>query len=714
MTRNSHNSLKILFLSAFTAIFQPSHAQNNFSHLWDHRYGGTDAEELEVFFQTSDHGFVLAGTSDSDNDGNKSQTSRGDGDYYMVKTDADGLKLWDARFGGAAEDELTSAIQTSDGGYLLGGYSSSGISGDKSEPNWDQTTHNYNDYWIVKTDATGNKLWDKRFGGIFEDKLKSVIQTTDGGYLLGGYSESIAGGDKTEGTRGGPDFWIVKIDASGNKLWDKRFGGNRNEQLVSVIQTFDGNYVLGGFTWSDPVGDNTQSCRGPVNYCDYWIVKVDATGNKMWDKRYGGAANDNLVKMQECSDHGLILGGYSYSSTSGEKSENNYGAANTADYWMVRTDAMGNKLWDKTIGGNMNEEEMESIAQTSDGGFLLSGASYSGVNGDKTEVNLGPEQGWVVKTDENGAVKWDKTIFTPGHDESGIALMLNDGSLVFANTANGSVGGYKTEDNHDASHITYDMWILKLQNAVLPISDFTMASQFVCSKTCVDFQDQSINANSYHWIFQGGVPSTSTAQNPTNICYNAPGVFNVTLITENNFGTDTLVMPNYVHVLQAPAAIQITRSFDTLSVPQGYASYEWFLNGQSLPNSNSYFYVASLGGNYSVTAFNQFGCTTNADLNDVISGVDHVNSTAATAFVFPNPAQDNFVINYRFTQYEKKVTIEIYDAISKLVFRDEVNNTADEMHYIVDSSKLKSGLYRVSIKNGVEQVTKNIVIEKSR
>ena len=712
MARNTHSSLQGLAIGILSLFAFQLSAQNNFVHQWDHRYGGMMNEHLEVLLQTTDHGFLMAGSSLSTNDGDKSQPSRGLLDYYVVKTDANGLKLWDARFGGALDDELFSAQQTSDGGFILGGYSKSGNDGDKTQPNWDNTTHNYADYWVVKIDGNGNKQWDKRYGGIYEDKLMSVIQTIDGGYLLGGFSESSISGDRTETSRGGPDYWIVKTDATGNKLWDKRFGGNRNEQLKSVIQTSDGNYVLGGFTWSDPVGDNTQSCRGPINYCDYWIVKVDATGNKMWDQRYGGAANDNLVSMYECSDHGLIIGGYSYSSVGGEKSENNYGAANTADYWLVKTDALGNKVWDKTIGGNLNEEELGDVYQTSDGGFFVSGSSYSNVNGDKTERNLGGEQSWVIKLDGNGNVKWDKTIFNPGHDETGIGILLDNGSIVLANVSNGGIGGYKTEMTYDPSQITYDFWIVKLQNAVLPIAEFATSNENVCTKNCIDFQNTSLFGNSYEWYFPGGSPSTSNAQYPTNICYDVAGTYNVTLIVQNDIGTDTLLMPNYIHVLQASNPINISSINDTLYAPQGFVSYEWYLNNVPIVFSNNYYFVPQQPGNYSVSAIDQNGCSIVANINDVILKTDQLDKNVSSATLFPNPAQDNFVIRYHFTQHEKSVSIDIYDAISKLVYHDVVNGTADEMHYIVETAKLNSGIYRVSIQSGNEQINKNIVIQR--
>ena len=185
-----------------------------------------------------------------------------------MKTDANGVKQWDAAFGGDNDDWLTDLHQTTDGGYILGGWSWSQASGDKT-----QNTQGDNDYWIVKTDANGVKQWDADFGGNSNDYLNPVLQTTDGGYILGGYSSSGISGDKTQASIGGTDYWMVKTDANGKKQWDVQFGGTDFDFLNALDQTKDGGYVLGGYSASGMGGDKSQASQG-LN--DYWIVKTDA------------------------------------------------------------------------------------------------------------------------------------------------------------------------------------------------------------------------------------------------------------------------------------------------------------------------------------------------------------------------------------------------------------------------------------------------------
>ncbi|MEL6866612.1 MAG: T9SS C-terminal target domain-containing protein, partial [Bacteroidota bacterium] len=190
---------------------------------------------------------------------------------------------WDQRFGGDQFEELTKIQNTSDGGFILGGSSNSAISGDVSEANMGQS-----DFWMVKTDSLGNKLWDKRFGGSGTENLQYIEQTTDGGYILGGWSFSDMGGDKSENNRGFPwtsDYWIVKTDALGNKVWDRTFGGSENEQLWHVEQTTDGGYIMGGWSISGISGDKTEANKNSSGFSfDYWVVKTDHMGIKQWDR----------------------------------------------------------------------------------------------------------------------------------------------------------------------------------------------------------------------------------------------------------------------------------------------------------------------------------------------------------------------------------------------------------------------------------------------
>jgi hypothetical protein len=360
---------------------------------WDRRYGGDKYEYFRYMDQTNDGGYILGGWSDSDISGDRTQSSRGGLDYWIVKIDSLGNKQWNKRFGGSDDDCIWEVKQTSDGGYILAGNSLSGANGDRTEPSW-----GHDDYWIVKTNSMGVMQWDKRYGGGASDLLYSVVQTNDGGFLLGGSSTMGTGGDYSSGGYGHYDYWLVKIDSAGNKQWDKHYGGGEIDDFRCLIATNDGCYMLAGVSGSGVNGNKSAPSKG---WNDYWIVKIDSAGSIIWDKAYGGSWMETIIgNVDQTSDNGFLIGGLSRSSASGDKSENNMG---TIQPWIVKTDYLGNLQWEKTLqtpGDN----------------------SYS----------LG-----------------------------GFAIQTSERCFVSANSLNGGVGGYRTQPNWDVTDSTYDQWVVK-------------------------------------------------------------------------------------------------------------------------------------------------------------------------------------------------------------------------------------------------------------
>ncbi|CAN5537597.1 hypothetical protein BH11BAC2_BH11BAC2_03050 [soil metagenome] len=433
--------LKILvcFIFIYLSATIISYAQVP-SIIWDKNYGGSEYEEFDQIKQTSDGGYISGGWSYSPISGEKSQAnwdiSNNSPDYWIVKSDAAGIKQWDKRFGGTSIENGGYIIQTSDGGYLLGGTSASGINGDKS-----QASKGAFDYWIVKLDALGNIQWEKTFGGTSNDFLFSIIQTSDGGYLLGGYSTSGIGADRSENSRGKDDYWILKTDPNGIKMWDKRFGGSLEDWAYSVIQTSDGGYLIGGISVSGAGGDKTQANRGSSFTSDIWIVKTDALGNKLWDKRFGTVDDEWCNVVLQTSDGGYVLGGYSSGGNNGDRTVNSRG---TWDYWIVKVDASGNKLWDKRYGGS-NDDFLYSMQITTDGGFIMGGFSRSGLNGDKSQVSRGADDYWIIKTDPIGTIEWDKTMGGTEPDLLFSISQTIDGGYICGGHSSSPISGEKTQ-----------------------------------------------------------------------------------------------------------------------------------------------------------------------------------------------------------------------------------------------------------------------------
>lgn len=449
-------SLFLLLYISHTAL-----AQSPLVKQWDARYGGNNSEYLVSFEPTADGGFIAGVRSSSDSSGDKTQPGWGEEDYWIVKLDANGQKQWDKRFGGTDYDWFACVRQTPDGGYILGGGTSSFKSGDVTEDMRDGPPYTAYDYWIVKTDAQGNKQWDRRYGGNNYDLFQSLDLTTDGGYILGGHSISDSSGEKTQPKRGGYDYWMVKVDATGNKQWDKRFGGFNHDQLYTIKQADDGGYILGGMTNSNTSGDISQSLLfGGTNY---WVVKTDAQGNKEWDRVFGGMGTDWIYDIEQTPDHGFVLCGNSSSHVSGDKTQPNLDTTNfSADCWLVKIDAAGNKQWDRVYGGSGSDWE-PSIIKTTDGGYIITCQSSSPAGFDKTENNTAERHAWVLKLDSAFNRQWDKTMLTDSGFLFGTFTAQSGNCYATAVSTNAQVGGYKTQTNRGET----DVWAIMFCDTTL-------------------------------------------------------------------------------------------------------------------------------------------------------------------------------------------------------------------------------------------------------
>ena len=358
--------------------------------VWQKSLGGSGFDLLQSIKNTKDGGFILAGTSSSTDDFDKKEKCKGLTDFWVVKLDAQGGELWQRTIGGSGQDELLCAFQTADGGYMLGGSSSSSptiLSKDTSKKSGlSQQTDIYAkteksrgnmDYWIVKLDSKGVMQWQKTFGGEYADVLRSMEQTKDGGYILGGYSNSTAKGDKTENPKGIGDYWIIKLNKLGTIEWQKAYGGKGDNQLYVIHQTYDGGYIAGGNSNST---DQLTSLGGSVREgTDFWVLKLNEDGDPTWTETYNFGKVDILTSLVENKDHTFLIGGYSQ----GENNKTNAIAKRIKkeekginDYIALKISEKGEILWEKTVGSD-GEDILRKLIETRDGGYLLAGTSNS-------------------------------------------------------------------------------------------------------------------------------------------------------------------------------------------------------------------------------------------------------------------------------------------------------------------------------------------------
>lgn len=382
---------------------------------WTKVYGGSDGEIGEEVMQTADDGYIIAGYTYSNNvflndvylvktdvDGNTTWireyggdsvewghaidiTTNGDyiitgetwrrgrdrRDIYLIKIDVNGDSLWAEEFGGNNEEIGYSVQQTTDGGYVITG----------STKTYGPNTPDYSNIYIVKTDSTGNIDWTQVYSGTYNDFGSSVKQTSDGGYIIAGqtYSSSSLY----------IDLWLLKTDGNGDTTWAKLYGGTSSDGARSVQQTFDGGYIIAGFTSSFGAGQ-----------IDMWLLKTDANGDTLWTKTFGGASNDFAFSVYQTVDSGYVVAGYTYSFGAGDQ-----------DYYIVKTDADGDALWTKTVGSSGAERSF-SIQQTSDEGYIVAGYKWSMANDyDVYLVKLEPDVVGITEQQETGNCRQYATVF---------------------------------------------------------------------------------------------------------------------------------------------------------------------------------------------------------------------------------------------------------------------------------------------------------------
>ncbi|MEO5675223.1 MAG: PKD domain-containing protein, partial [Chitinophagales bacterium] len=618
--------LPLIFVSLLSAA--------QLTEIWNYRYGGTKDDFTGGIIATTDGGAISWGYSYSDATGDKTEDLKGKQDYWVVKADENGLMQWNKSFGGAAfYNYMTCVMETHDQGFILGGYTPADSSFDKSEDN-----RGGNDYWIIRIDSLGNKLWDKTYGTKKDDFMSCVYATSDGGFLLGGTTSADSSGDKGSLGKGGADYWIIKTDSNGVYQWDKDYGGTKEDYISRVLQTKDGGYYLAGLSYSGITGDKTENTKGGS---DFWVIKIDGNGNYLWDKDYGTSSAEGGLSsysfMDITLDDGIILAAITDAGINGDKTVPNWGNV-YADYWAVRLDSNGNKLWDQHYGGNAEEDEFYNVWHTADGGFLLSGASYSGISGDKSENNGSQaEQAWCIKVDSIGNKIWDHTLLTLDHNEGGMCSELQDGCVLINTYTNANAGGEKTQDSWANS---YDYFFAKFCYGLqIPDAAFTVSDSAICPQLCINFSDLSTNSpTDWNWSFPGGSPSGSTDQNPVNICYNTSGVYDVTLITANPIGSDTIILSSYITVY-APLAISISQNGSVLTCNPSANSYQWFMDGIIIPGATTQTVTISQTGTYTVEILDSNGCSSASDL--VVTSIPSPDFIAADSTVC-----EKFCINF--------------------------------------------------------------------
>jgi hypothetical protein len=351
---------------------------NTGSLIWKKCYGGSGPDRAYNITPANDGGYIIVGVAQS-NDGDVTG-HKYYGDYWIWKIDGNGTLVWNKTYGGSGSEEAYAVVSTADNGYLVAGRTTS--------HDWDVTgfhgTPGNNDVWLVKLDVAGNLQWEKAYGGDTQDYGLSLTKSPDGGYVVAGYSNASTTNGDVQPTRGDYDVWEFKTDASGNLQWQKTYGGTKEDQARHVLTLPDG-YLIGGYTAS-----NDGQVTGNHGDRDAWILKIDFSGNLQWQKAYGGMY-DEMVHHIIRDGNAFV-----FAASTGSRDGDIINAISSNDAWIVKIDASGNKLMRKNFGGSEYEGAATCIMMNADNSYTVTAYTASN-NVDVPANNHGLYDGWVFK-----------------------------------------------------------------------------------------------------------------------------------------------------------------------------------------------------------------------------------------------------------------------------------------------------------------------------
>ncbi|WP_282041967.1 hypothetical protein [Winogradskyella flava] len=377
-------------------------------------FGGTKNDSGQAIVSTNDGGYAILGYTQS-NDEDITDKQDESFDYWLLKFDAEDQLQWQKAYGGSLDERGSDIIQTQDGGYAVLGYSFS--------DNGDLTSNaGLQDYWLAKLDINGNTVWQKSFGYQGSDSGISVIQTNDQGYIISGILDVTASGGQGNSSRNanrhaGGDYWVLKLNSSGDIEWSRYFGGNFTDTPEDLVQTEDNGFIIVGGSDSDDTDISNN-----IGAYDFWVIRISSSGDLVWEKSFGGSQIDEARSIVKSNDGNFIVAGDTRSNDNDISS-----SKGAADLWLIKISPDGNLLWEKTIGGT-NFDVARAIIKSQNNGFLLAGSSRSS-DLDVTE-NKGQNDAWVLKVDDNGNLKWETSVGGSNIDFAYGVSELNDGSII--------------------------------------------------------------------------------------------------------------------------------------------------------------------------------------------------------------------------------------------------------------------------------------------
>ncbi|MFH1052173.1 MAG: choice-of-anchor D domain-containing protein [bacterium] len=409
---------------------------------WKKCYGGTNNDRAKSVIETRDGNYIVIGSTQS-TDGDISGKNQNDSDFWIIKLNQDGKILWEKHLGGSLYDWAYSIIESNDGGYVAIG---STTSSDKDVSGH----HGSSDFWIVKLKQTGEIEWQKCYGGSNWEDANSIIATGDGGYVVAGFTQSD--NEDVVGNIGMKDFWILKLDQMGEIIWKKCLGGTNNDVANSIIETIDGDYAIAGYTQSNDGDVLGKQGNNP----DFWVIKLNQSGDIIWQRSFGGSGDDRANSLIETSDGGYCVVGITFSTDGDIIGKNN----TDGDSWIVKLSNQGKIDWQTTLGGTL-EDYASSVNETMYSDFIVTG--YTNSNDGDVFGNKGMKDLWVLMLDNTGHKKWQLCLGGSNEDYAESIRQTIDGCYIVTGSAWSN--DIDVFDNHGTG-TSPDFWVIKFNSQV--------------------------------------------------------------------------------------------------------------------------------------------------------------------------------------------------------------------------------------------------------
>jgi len=410
--------------------------------VWSETFGGSLNETPYTMINASNGGYLFVGDSWSNN--GQVGINRGFSDVWVVKLDLAGNLGWQRSFGGSGFDVACSVVPTQDGGYLIAG-STNSTDGDVAE------MQGQGDFWALKLTAAGELEWERTYGGSGLDGAWGVVALPDGGFVLAGESMSLDG--QVTAPRGSNDFWLVRINAVGDLLWDGSYGGSSWDNCFGLCVATDGGFVLVGNVGSDD-GDVSNM---PYDVEQIWVVKVSPTGALEWEKTLGGSSYNLGTSVAAAQDGGFVVGA-STASTNGDVVGNH----GLTDGWVVKLSAQGDLEWQRCLGGS-GDDGLRGITATANGDYVVSGFTNS-TDGD-VGAPLGGGDGWLIRLNGDGELLWEQCVGGTGGESLRTIVNTTDGGYAALGSSAAASGDVPF--NWGA----FDCWVVKFG------TDFTSVTE---------------------------------------------------------------------------------------------------------------------------------------------------------------------------------------------------------------------------------------------